>query len=242
MIINVSLTTIYDNRELLKKCIMSLTNQTRKPDMIHVYLSKEPYLLDKGFTGVPPWLAVMPGVSVKFVENTGPYRKLLPILKEKWDTDELIITVDDDTVYAQDLIEHMVAAYTVSNGSCISCRTWFLADNSKLAMSGYKQNAVNNFHTGKGAVLYNPGMFKRVSSSANNVFSQDYLTLCKTNDDIWFNLWRMYNQVPCVIVKSESFMIQDCTNKPYALFNIYNERLNHTMYENTFAFIFGASS
>ena len=112
--INVSLTSIYDNSERLKDTIDSLLNQTMKVDMIYVYLSENPYLLDRGFKKVPEWLTELVDsnkVSVRFVKNTGPYRKLLPLLEEKWNSDEIIITVDDDTVYKPKLVETMVDAY-----------------------------------------------------------------------------------------------------------------------------------
>jgi len=214
-----------------------------KPDMIYVYLSRKPYLLDKGFRQIPIWLTVIPNVCAKFVENTGPYRKLLPLLKEKWNTDEIIITVDDDTIYAPDLIACMVESYKSTGGSCISCRSWFLEDRSKLNMSSYKEAGVNNFHTGKGGVLYTPSMFKKSHDSIREgIFSDEYLKLCKTGDDIWFNLWRIYNNVPCVVIKSDSFMIRDCTNNAFALYKIYNQRDNNKMYQDTYEHIFGAKA
>ena len=37
--------------------------------------------------------------EIVWVENTGSFRKLLPLLKRKWDEDCLIITIDDDHYY-----------------------------------------------------------------------------------------------------------------------------------------------
>ena len=44
-------------------------------------------------------------------KNTGPYRKLLPLLKDKWDEDCIIITLDDDVIYYTKLIKNLVNDY-----------------------------------------------------------------------------------------------------------------------------------
>jgi hypothetical protein len=49
MKIYVSLTSIYDNQSSLLFTLKSIESQTRQPDKCYVYLSEEPYLLDKGF-------------------------------------------------------------------------------------------------------------------------------------------------------------------------------------------------
>jgi hypothetical protein len=62
--------------------------------------------------------------------------------------------------------------------------------------------------------------------------SKDYLTLCFTNDDIWFNIWRMYNDVPCVFLQFD-FMIKDMTNNRFALYRVYNEKANQNYFIET---------
>lgn len=158
-----SLTSIKANESILKHCINSLLNQTLKPDAIYLYLSRSSYLLDTGYSSVPNWLESLP-VHVIFVENSGPFRKLLPLLKSKWTTDELIITVDDDTVYSPNLIETMVKTYKDS-GSCICCRGYLLTNHDSYTLKSASGPSIYNFHTGKGAVLYSPSMFQRKAHS-----------------------------------------------------------------------------
>ena len=50
-------------------------------------------------------------INIKWVKNIGSYRKLLPILKDKWDEDCIIITIDDDTIYDTHLIENLINDY-----------------------------------------------------------------------------------------------------------------------------------
>lgn len=239
MRINVSLTSIYANKDILQKSITSLLNQTMKPDAIYLYLSHERYLLDSGFTKIPEWLSRLP-ITVRFVPNDGPYRKLIPLLKEKWDSDEVIITVDDDTVYAPNLVETMVEEYKRS-GNCVGCRVVHLEDLRTYTLSQFKPVHVNNFHTGKGAVLYHPSMFKkRVHPFITDaIFNERYAFFCPTNDDIWFNLWRIYNGVACTVVLDKTYMVRDFTNKDFALYKHYNEEKNTEMYKATYNLLFG---
>ena len=50
-------------------------------------------------------------IEVKWGKDIGPYGKLLPLLKEKWNDDCIIITIDDDTIYDSDLIKNLVNDY-----------------------------------------------------------------------------------------------------------------------------------
>ncbi len=45
----ISLTSIQQKQKELKKTLQTVLNQTLKVDKCYIYLSEEPYLLDKGF-------------------------------------------------------------------------------------------------------------------------------------------------------------------------------------------------
>lgn len=101
MSIIVSLTSTYSRLEILRYTLISLTEQLKKPDLILVNLSKDAYLMDEGVDVLPEWFLSFyeKGVQVNWVENTGSYRKLLPVLSEAKD-DDVIVTCDDDVIYA----------------------------------------------------------------------------------------------------------------------------------------------
>ena len=237
MKVNVCLTSIYDNLGILEPCLFSLCRQTRAPDKIVLCLSTEPYLLDKGFPNfdIPNWLKELP-IEILWTENTGPFRKLLPLLERLWNSDEIIITVDDDTVYNRNLVETMVAEYE-KTGCCIACRCTYSGDPLTNEYTSGKAllRHVYNYHTGKGAVLYHPSMFKRVG--ATDVFDKAYMELCPTADDHWFNLWRMYNGVECVALKFK-YMMHENTNKELSLYHNFNEERNVRLYRSTADYIF----
>ena len=66
--------------------------QTRKPDKIFLYLSEDSQLLDTGFKdkkitnlNLLKFINDTPLIDIRWVKNIGSYRKLLPILKDKWE-------------------------------------------------------------------------------------------------------------------------------------------------------------
>lgn len=228
----VSLTSIFDNLRRLENVLKSLLQQTMKPDAIVVFLSIEPYLMDKGFPEyrIPTWLDEM--VEVRWVKNNGPYRKLLPLLKEMWDEDVCIITCDDDTVYSKDFVKNLVVKYK-EEGCCVAYRCKYWSPGSSYnEMKAPVNKDILNFHTGKGGVLYHPKMFH-----GTDVFSSKFLKLCPTNDDIWFNFWRMKAGIECLYLPDE-YMYVDMINPPFALWNNYNQYTNDEQMKNTFDFIF----
>jgi len=234
----VSLTSIVGNLGTLQPTLVSLLHQTRSPDEIRLYLSEEPYLKDTGFKErvIPQWLSSLP-LKIYWTENTGPYRKLLPVLKECWNDDTIIITVDDDTYYEEHLVEFMANAYTSWN-CVIACRSVFVDDPTTTEYSTSQKarlHDVYTFHTGKGAVLYHPKFFH----GSGIIDSDEYLRLCPTGDDMWFNLWRMWKKVPSLYLgDTYHYMKSDLTNSATALWHNFNSVLNAKMFRDTTTFIF----
>ena len=116
--IYISLTSIFKNQDILLKTLQSIIKQTRQPDKIFLYLSEESYILDTGFkdkkitnSNLLKFINDNSVIDIKWVKNTGPYRKLLPLLKDKWEEDCIIITIDDDTVYDKNLVRNLLYDY-----------------------------------------------------------------------------------------------------------------------------------
>ncbi len=105
----VTLTTIRSRLNTLRYTLPSLLDQTIRPSKIVINISREGYLLDEGIERLPPWLGRLTNneLSINWVTNTGPYRKLIPVLKEAT-SDDLIITCDDDVIYGERWLEYLV--------------------------------------------------------------------------------------------------------------------------------------
>jgi len=234
--IYVSLTSIFQNQDELLLTLKSILNQSLKPNAIYVYLSCEPYLLDKGFAEKKITnrsllnYILTNDIIIKWVKNTGPYRKLLPLLKDKWNEDCLIITIDDDTEYHKDLLDNLykdyikhkcVINYRGFTPSCNNIETLQYNNNSRSKTIQNKY--IYNFPTGKGGILYHPTFFHK---TGDIIFNEDYFNeACPTGDDIWFCLLRIYNKIDSYI-DNKPYMIKDNTKKEFALYSNYNHKDN----------------
>lgn len=119
----ISLTTISKRIDTIYDTILSLFSQTYPIEEIHLYISRDPYLLDDGILHIPLGLSKLANsfksFKIIYTYNSGPYRKLLPILKTLWDKDAIIITVDDDKIYDKYMVENMMNKYIEFGGNHI---------------------------------------------------------------------------------------------------------------------------
>lgn len=110
--VDVSLTSISPRIGGLARVVASILAQDPAPARVLIHLSHQGYLLDEGVAGLPDDLAALVDggrVQVRWVANTGPYRKILPWLAEHAGTDRWVVTADDDTVYPQGWLARLVA-------------------------------------------------------------------------------------------------------------------------------------
>lgn len=211
----ISLTSIFKNQDILLETLQSIMNQTRLPDKIVLYLSEESYILDTGFkdkkitnSNLLKFVDDNSIIVLNWVKNIGSYRKLLPLLKDKWEEDCIIITIDDDIIYSRDLIKNLVNDY--NKYKCVISYRGFtpdLDDNLKnfdyLKHKELISKHKYNFPTGIGGILYKPEFFHKTKDL---IFDENiYLNSCDKQDDIWFYLIRILNDIDCYI--------ENCTNK-----------------------------
>jgi hypothetical protein len=232
MKVYVSLTTVKQNEARVVETLQSIAAQTQLPDKCFVFLSETPYLLDSGFAngtiGSPllEFIKSNPLFDLRWCLNTGPFRKLLPLLEEKFDENCLIVTIDDDTVYTARLLEKIVGDFNRYK-CCISNWALTLRHNGDIRELNYENfvrpisNYLYNFHLGKGGVAYHPSFFDK---TRNIMFDDDLIKkMCPTNDDVWFNFMRIANGISCYS-DNTSYMTKDNTNQQTALWSNFNAR------------------
>lgn len=240
--IYISLTSIFKNQDILLQTLQSIMKQTRLPDKIFLYLSEQSYILDTGFKdkkitnlNLLKFINDNPIINIKWIKNTGSYRKLLPLLKDKWNDDCIIITIDDDTVYDTNLIHNLVNDY--NNHKCIIGYRGFTPFFDKIENFDYSKHdklqnlSSYNFLTGKGGILYKPQFFYKTKDL---IFDDKiYLATCSTCDDIWFYIIRLLNNVKCYI-NTKKYCIKDLPNN--GLFANFNRKdnTNTKSFKNTF--------
>lgn len=221
----ISLCSIYGNQRELTQTLQSLLPSGFE---IYLFLSTTGYLRDQGFpnreddfiASLKTVIDENKSIRVYFVENTGPYRKLIPILRMKRDEDCFIITVDDDTVYKSEIFQKMAYISQTNNDKCVFNRGFTInMDRALIDYGDRVQNccSLHYFHTGKGAVLYNPRMFDR---TGDLIFTSKSMELAPFADDVWFNYVRIANGISCVFTNT-SYKSKDNTNDN-ALHRNYN--------------------
>ena len=112
MKIVISFTTTSERIHHIEPTLTSISKQTEKPTHFILWISSEPYLLDKGISqltdsvtnSVPNFIKDY-NVEVRWTENIGSYRKLIPTLKWLDGEEAVVITIDDDTIYPPKWLE-----------------------------------------------------------------------------------------------------------------------------------------
>ena len=137
------------------------------------------------------------GLEIRYCKDIRSYTKLIPSLRLC--PEACIITIDDDLIYAPDLVEHLVNSYKESPDVVSACRTHQMTFSEGGGLQSYNSwnwhrsidsPSHQNFLTGCGGVLYPPHVFP------DEVFNEDvFLQICKYADDVWFDAMLILNGV-----------------------------------------------
>jgi hypothetical protein len=215
----IGLTSIRGREGALVRSLASLLAQRLppggRPVELHLFLSREPYLLDPGYPDIPVVLqrllrrsrgASLP-LQLHWVANSGPYRKLLPLLErltpEQQALDPILITADDDTLYPSDWLCRLVAAQeqfgcvvgfrgrrlVLEEGLPAPYRSWITDDRDLLKPS------LRTVPTGKDGICY------RLSQLDHRVCDlQTALGIAGHADDLWFKAHSLLTGTPAVLL------------------------------------------
>lgn len=213
----VSLTTISFRLRHIHLVIESLLAQDFPAHSyeVRLHLSENPYLLDQGCPTLTDELEELlknyqGRFSVVYVENTGPYRKILPVLNEVYSytpanfSNTLIVTADDDTAYPPFFLSRLYECY-LNHHCVIGFRGRVMRlDNNKLI--SYKQWSITieknptllNVPTGKDGVLYSP--LDLNPDILNLSAAQQHAPKA---DDLWLKVHSLLAAKPSYIINSE---------------------------------------
>lgn len=90
------------------------------PTHTYLILSDHKFLLDQGVkpANLPIYLKFLVHaglLTIVYTENTGPHRKLLPILSKYWSQDVVLVTFDDDRSMPRDSLLRLIKYYLKSD-------------------------------------------------------------------------------------------------------------------------------
>ena len=207
----VSVTSTAKRLPMLYFTLKSLERQSVKADEIRVNLSREPYLQDEGISGDVYWLEEM--ANVCFVENSGPYRKLLPTLAEAA-TGDRIITIDDDVLYGANWLELLLKTSDEFPDSIVAGTTRAFSKNRKGNYANYHRwsycyseaCSIDLVPIGVGGVVY-----RKELMDTEFLFDENYRVFAPKTDDLWFKACTMKKGIPVASsprANSESFKVQ----------------------------------
>lgn len=186
----VSLTSFPARIPHIAPCLQSLVGQTGKPDRIILWLGETQF--PRGLDDVPPQIRAFSttcggGIEFRFTNDMRAYTKLVPALLAF--PDDVIVTVDDDTIYDPSMVRLLKMAYRSApntiHAHAISDvyrshgewkRTSGTVGFGKIAC-----NTKLRMMLGLGGVLYPPRSLHDMATD-----SARFIKLSPTNDDIWF--------------------------------------------------------
>lgn len=195
--ITVSLTTFPDRFSSVSKTLISILNQTTKPDRIIVWLGEDTKI-------IPDFLLKFEKYGVNFIKKTGnlkPHKKYLYAMQEY--PDDIVITVDDDVIYQKTLIEDLLKTYKKHSDCICANRVHFITKKINGNLYNYN-NWINDFRlskkpshrliaTGVGGVLYPPHSIPEIAFNTKNIES-----VCLEADDIWLKFAEAINHIKVV--------------------------------------------
>ena len=205
----VSVTSISSRLPVLRHTLISLLDQHCKPDRIVLLLSKEPYLMDDGVSDLPHWLDAMVArrdIELQWVENTGPYRKLMPLYRTATD-DDVIVTCDDDVIYGPEWLSSLMQTAKAHPNAIVCGRARRPAKNPLGRRKSYLiwqvvplgSSGPDLLPIGIAGVVYRKPLL-----DPGIMLSDDYKTLAPKQDDLWFDLARrMIGATVVVSTKAE---------------------------------------
>ena len=198
--ITVSLTSTSQRVATVHRTIESILAQSLRPDRLVLWLSENPHLIDRGVSrqelGEPLLRLAQQGLEIRWTDNTGPYRKLVPALPEVKASGGVVITADDDVLYPESWLERLYRLHLQYPRAIVCYRGFYMKGFSegRLTLSDKwkrdrgEEPSLDIFPTGKDGVLYPAG------SLSDEIFNHEkYLQLACTGDDVWFKAMSLLN-------------------------------------------------
>jgi len=202
----ISLTTFPARIEKIWLCIESLMRQSKKPNEIILWLANEQFNGEKALPGRLLKLKER-GLTIRFCEDLKSHKKYYYTIKEN--PNAVVITVDDDIFYPEDLVENLLNThYKYPNAICCNLAHEIVFNNGGMPapylewISGSPNNAGPSYTLcpiGCEGILYPP------KSLNQKVLDKEVLlNLSPTADDLWLKVMALLNKTPTVKVNKKS--------------------------------------
>lgn len=219
----VSLTTIPERLCYVKYVLDSMLRQSIKPDKLILFLNdkNEESALPEEFKNF-----FERGLEIRYVRDIGPHTKYFYAFKEF--PESIIITVDDDIWYPENLVEKLLENYQLFPNAISANRIHKIVYNEKKIPLSYNQwdfdssgrrsrVSFDNFATGVGGVLYPPKLLKDCFFDIDKI---EMLSL--KNDDIWLKVVENFSKVPVAKAYNKDNLILNIDGTQEISLNSFN--------------------
>lgn len=211
----VSLTSFPPRYKTIVPCLKSILMQTLKPDKVLVWLTAAE------MNALTPEMKELSKYGVEFAlakEDLKPHKKYFYSMQEF--PNDIVITVDDDVIYPQNLIETLFRVHELYPNCVVAGRVHKIArkaDGSLFSYNHWIQNFTSSgkprfdiISTGVGGVLYPPNCLDCRSFDVALIKKH-----CLGADDIWLKTMELLRGTKVVWAKNKCplpYIINDSQN------------------------------
>ncbi|HJG96779.1 MAG TPA: glycosyltransferase [Romboutsia timonensis] len=193
----ISLTSYTGRFSTLDLCIKSLLVQTIKPNKVILYLA------EKDSKKIPSDILSLQqyGLEIRTVsEDYRPHKKYMYAMEEF--TDSLIITVDDDAIYSNNLVKALLDTHRKYPNAVVTGRAreikitnGIFSPYNEWKLSGKREEpSMMMLATGVGGILYPPKLLD-VDMVTNREYIEKYIDV----DDLWLKNVEILSNIPTVL-------------------------------------------
>lgn len=193
--VSINLTTTSSRLDLCSATIWSLVHQSILPDCINLWISSSPYLADNGIEILPDWVEEINSFTdllrVRYVDNTGPYRKIIPALMEASNEDTLVY-VDDDVIYGRDWLKYLLQCFFENNEKyVVASRIRIMKKNFLKKYQSYNMFPIlrKNIIIDSDYIITGVGgcVLKRRMIQEKFLLNNDFIKIAPKTDDLWIS-------------------------------------------------------
>lgn len=235
----VSITSYPARIHYVHSVLSSIFAQTMKPDEIVLYLAQEQFpAKESNLPGVLSEMIRSGNVKLRWVDDLKPHKKYFFAFQEY--PNDLVITIDDDMIYAPDMIEILYNSYLRHPNAVSALRAHLMMFSERYGILPYerwilKYNRIVDcpsqqlFCTGCAGVLYPVQLFDQALLNKEAILNH-----CIYADDIWLKLMEIVCDIPVVLADHQHYpqIIEGSQSTKLADMNI-SERMNDKQLEDS---------
>ncbi len=239
----VSLTSYPARIHTVGTVVEDLQKQTRKADEILLWLAKEQF--PNGEADLPNYLRneMEKGwVTVRWCDDLKSHKKYFYALQEF--QDDLVVTVDDDLLYPEHMLENLYQSYLRYPNAVSTVRAHLMIFTEEGKLMPYRdwiqetdvcllEPSMQLFATGGAGTLYPGGIFKA------ELFDKEAIReTCLMADDLWLKAMALLSDVPVVVAQEFEDLMYIPGSQEEALYHLNVDSFaNETQWDSISAWV-----